>query len=150
MDLGHWNFDTDFNIDDWFGFIYRIIEKSTGKEYIGKKQFHSKKRKIVKGKKNRKVIISESNWRTYRSSSDELKARIEEFGEDNYIFIIETLHRTKGGLSYAEIEAQVTEDALRVKNENGERKFYNKCIGNIKFIPPDKSTAQPRKTPYKR
>jgi len=145
IDLGHWQFDADFNPEEWFGFIYRIIEKSSGKEYIGKKQFFSKTRKIVKGKKNRKVIRKESNWKSYRSSCDYLKEAIELNGEDNYIFLIESLHHTKAGLSYTEIEMQILEDVLRAKNSNGEKKFFNGCIGNIKYTPPDKSTSLIRK-----
>ena len=47
MNLGHWEFDSDFSTDEWFGFIYRIIEINTGKEYIGKKQFFSKNSKLT-------------------------------------------------------------------------------------------------------
>ena len=144
MNIGHWNFDSNFNVDDWFGFIYRIVEKNTGKEYIGKKQFFSKNRKIVKGRKNRKVILKESNWKTYTGSSDYLQARISEFGLENFDFFIESLQPTKGALSYAEIELQVTEDVLRAKLPNGERKYYNKSIGNIKFTPPDKVSSKTR------
>lgn len=141
MDLGHWEFDQEFNTEDWFGFIYRIIEKSTGKQYLGKKQFFSVKRKKVEGKKNRKKTTKESDWRKYVSSSDDLKAGIAKDGKENYIFLIESLQPTKGALSYAEIELQIIEDVLRAKNELGEKKFYNKCIGQIKFTPPDKSKS---------
>ena len=64
MDKGHWEFPHDFDIDEWFGFIYRITELSTGKEYIGKKQFHSYCRKAVKGKKRKKMVITENTGRS--------------------------------------------------------------------------------------
>ena len=44
----------EFNLSDYeksFGFVYLITELSTGKMYIGQKQFWSKKIKVVKGNK---------------------------------------------------------------------------------------------------
>jgi len=136
FDYGHWEFPIEFCVDDWFGFIYRVINRTTGQEYIGKKQFFSITRKKVAGRTNRKVVRKESNWKKYTTSSKYINADIKEYGKDNFIFIIESLMKTKAALHYREIEIQVQEDVLRALTENGEKKYYNKCIGGVKFIPP--------------
>lgn len=137
MDFGHWSFDTDFSIEDWFGFLYRITELNTGREYIGKKQFFSERTKAVKGRKNRKHYKKESDWKTYTGSSIELNKSIDLYNKENYTFEIVSLHKTKGSLHYAEVELQILENVLREKLENGSKKYYNGHIAAVKFIPPD-------------
>jgi hypothetical protein len=137
MDLGHWQFPHEFKFEDWFGFIYRIIETPTGREYLGKKQFFSNRTKTVKGRKNRKHYKKESDWRTYTGSSKELNAAIELNGKENYQFLIVSLHKTKGSLHYREVEMQVFEDVLRKRLDNGIRKYYNGNISAVKFYPPE-------------
>ncbi len=138
LDLGHWIFDKEFDPDDWFGFIYRIVDLTNGREYLGKKQFHKHMRKVIKGRKNRKRIKKESDWKKYTSSSTHLNNAIEDRGKDKFKFIIETLHKTKGSLYYAEVEKQIMENVLKAKlPDNVTPKYYNKQIGAVKFIPPD-------------
>lgn len=137
MENGHWQYAKPINPNNWFGFIYRIIEYDTGKEYIGKKQFHSYTKKKVKGRKNRKTTIKESAWKTYTGSSNELNSNINERGIENYGFFIESLHQTRGSLYYAEVYKQITENVLREKLDSGEKKYYNKNIAGVKFIPPE-------------
>jgi hypothetical protein len=136
MDLGHWQFPYEFDVNNWFGFVYRIIERNTGREYVGKKQFWSKRTKAVKGRKNRKHYSKESDWRTYTGSSIELNKAIEINGKDNYIFRIESLHKTRGSLYYREVQVQIFEDVLRVRMSNGIKKYYNGHIAAVKFTPP--------------
>ena len=67
------------------GFVYRITIDS--QIYIGKKQFFSK-RKIPKGKKElaaqdgraskKKLVVKESNWKNYCSSSEDIKKLVDE------------------------------------------------------------------------
>lgn len=71
---------------DYYGFIYKITNLDNGKIYIGRKNFYTKrkrrfgKREIAKmeDKRARKWewVIKESNWKTYNSSSKELKKDI--------------------------------------------------------------------------
>jgi hypothetical protein len=136
MELGHWQFDKEFNPEEWFGFIYKIYELDTGREYIGKKQFSSVRKKVVAGRKNKKTVKSDSKWRAYTSSSKELNEQLVLKGVDNYKFEIISLHKTKGSLYYAEVYNHIVEDVLRCRLPNGERKFMNKWIGAVKFIPP--------------
>lgn len=144
MDTGHWEHPLDFDINDWVGFCYRIINLKTGQEYIGKKQFFSITRRKVKNRKNRKVIKKESNWKSYTSSSEYVNAEIEEKGKDNFRFIIESLHKSKASLFYREIEMQIFENVLRETMDNGEKKYYNRMIGNVKFIPPNDDEDETR------
>lgn len=140
MDLGHWEFDYEFDINDWYGFVYRIIEIPTGKEYIGKKQFFSRTRKTVKGRVNKKIVKKESDWKTYSSSSEHLIKAINETGKHNFKFLIESLHKTKGSLHYAEVRAQILEDVLRTKlSDNITPKYYNRQVSAVKFIPPEEN-----------
>ena len=135
-DTGHWEFPHDFEVSDWHGFVYRITELDTGKQYIGKKILWSKQRKIVKGRKNRKIVYKESDWKTYTGSSKQLNEAIEKNGKENYRFQIESLHKSKASMGYEEVRKQVLEDVLRATLPNGERKYYNGQIGAVKYLPP--------------
>lgn len=137
MDTGHWEFPHEFDPSEWFGFIYRITEKHSGRQYIGKKQFQSTRRVKLKSRKNRKVVRKESDWKTYTGSSTHLNAAIEQNGKDNYEFHIESLHETKGSMYYREVEMQIKENVLLEKLDSGEPKYYNRQIGSVKFIPPE-------------
>lgn len=134
---GHWQYPVDIDISEWFGFVYRIIEVDTGKEYIGKKQFFSHTRKKIANRKNRKKIIKESEWQSYTGSSKKLNEHIDNFGKDSYKFFIESLHETRGSLYYSEIETQIKEDVLRATLDDGiTPRYYNRFISAVKFIPP--------------
>lgn len=143
MDNGHWEYPINIDVNEWFGFIYRIIELHTGREYIGKKQFWSITRKKVSGRKNRKVITKESDWKTYTGSSKSLNDSIENNGKENYAFFIESLHETKGSLFYAEVEKQIKENVLREMLDDGiTPKYYNRQISGVKFIPSNPTTKE--------
>lgn len=144
MTYGHWVYRSDKKLDPemWAGFCYRIVDLDTGRQYIGKKFFWSTIRKKVKGRKNRKVVRKESDWMLYTGSSKELNSQIEKRGKHRFEFYIESLHETKGSLYYAEVQRQITEDVLRTKLPNGERKFYNGLIAAVKFIPPTETVLE--------
>ena len=62
-----------------FGFVYLITNTVSDMKYIGKKQIEKRtKRPPLKGKKRKRIIIGESDWKTYTGSSDRLNADIEE------------------------------------------------------------------------
>jgi hypothetical protein len=130
MDKGHWVFDKDFDIDEWVGFVYRITNITNGKQYIGKKFFHSTLRKKVVGRTNRKKVVTESNWKKYCSSSKWLQADIEEFGKDNFRFEIMSLHESKSSLGYEEVRMLVLAGAMYA-----DANFYNGMLPPIKCKP---------------
>jgi hypothetical protein len=146
MDMGHWYFPEEFDVSEWFGFVYRIIDLTTQQEYIGKKQFHrAVTKQPLKGRKNKRRSTTESKWREYTSSSTHVNDAIVTKGKCNFKFLIESLHLSRGSLAYAETLAQITEDVLRAKlADNVTPKYYNKQIPGIKFIPPAEHVNEAR------
>lgn len=134
MDLGHWLLNENVKVDEnTFGFIYEIINTVTGKKYIGKKQCKSKlKRKPLKGKKNKRIEIKESDWKSYTSSSVELNADILKYGKDKFIFKILRACGSKWELAYFEIKEQIDKNVLMRED------YYNGII-NVRIGRPPKN-----------
>lgn len=101
---------TSDDIGDNVGFVY-LLTAPDGRKYVGKKLFVSK-RKLppLKGKTRRRTKISESDWKTYYGSSEEVQTLV----EYNTHFKREILHlcKTKGELSYMELKEQVEREVL--------------------------------------
>lgn len=122
MDLGHWVAIIDI-IEDFYGFIYVITNNINNKKYIGKKQALTKlKRKPLKGKKNKRIQIVETDWKTYTSSSVELNADILKYGKENFTFEIIRFCKSKSELAYFEAKEQFDREVLLSDN------FYNGII----------------------
>lgn len=63
--------------EDKTGFVYEIVEADTHKKYIGIKRFwKTNKLKPLKGKKNKRHKIVETDWRIYNSSNEEMQENI--------------------------------------------------------------------------
>jgi len=89
--------------EEYFGFVYIITHRETGKSYIGKKQFKSlNTRRPLKGKKRKRRIIKESNWKNYWGSSEYLKEFIQEEGLEKFDREILILCTSKSSLTYNE------------------------------------------------
>jgi hypothetical protein len=131
MNLGHWI--TKLNIDESnlpFGFLYLITNTVTGKKYIGKKQMKTvKKLRPLKGKKNKRHFDTETEWRTYTSSSNEVNADIALIGKDKFTFEIIQLCSSKWDLSYHEAKLQFEHQVLL--NENYYNGIINCRIGKV-------------------
>lgn len=98
------------DIGDNYGFVYIITDLTTGKKYVGKKLFWSKKTKQVKGKKKRTVV--ESDWMTYYGSSAELLVEVDKSGRDNFKREILHLCKSKGECNYLEAYEQFVRGVL--------------------------------------
>lgn len=110
--------------EDYQGFVYCITELDTGKKYIGKKNFWSvRKLPPLKGKSRRRTKKSESDWKDYYGSSEEVKTLVESKGVKNYKREIIRLCKTKGEMSYYEAKEQFDRSVL-LSDE-----YYNEFIG---------------------
>lgn len=110
------------NIEDNYGFVYLIEDIDTGKKYIGKKFFWSKKTKTVKGKKKRSLV--ESDWKDYYGSNIKLLKDIEEKSIYKFHRFMIKLCRNKTECAYYELKEQVDRNVLLDEN------YYNEFIGS--------------------
>lgn len=128
--------DKPFNIipEDAYAFVYEITNTSTGMKYIGKKFFYSKRTlPPLKGKKRKRHITKESDWKTYTSSSKPLNADIDLYGMDVFEFKIISLHPNKTEANYHELRTQIMYDVLDKVNSDGDRIYYNLNIDRIYY-----------------
>ena len=114
------------DINSFFGFVYRITNLQTGKQYIGRKYF-VQKRKPRSGKSKRRVT-SESDWKKYYGSSPVLKADVKQFGRENFKREILSLHESLGKVNYEETKQLFLNNVLQETLEDGSPKFYNSNI----------------------
>ena len=77
----------------------------------------------MKGKTRKRIVIKESDWKTYYGSSEDLKTLVEKTGDDNYYREILKLCKTKGECSYYEAKEQFERDVL-LRDD-----YYNEFIG---------------------
>mgnify|MGYP001482890123 CR=1 FL=1 len=140
---GHWDISAvgEFDPADYFGFIYEIEQKSTGKAYIGKKHFRFKRKKT----KSNKSRTKDSDWKDYTSSSELVQDLIEEFGIDDFDFRILLLCTGKCMLGYEEESMQRARDVLRARLPNGELKYFNRTIGYKNFAGLEKQTEEAKR-----
>ena len=105
------------NLEEWFGFVY-CIERINAKEnekrfYWGCKQFFKTiKAPPLKGKKRKRKKVSESDWREYYGSSEELKRDVEKYGPDNFKRTILKLCTCKWQLKFEELKVQLDNNAI--------------------------------------
>jgi hypothetical protein len=112
------------DIGDFFGYVYRITNIQNGKQYIGRKYF-TQRRKPRGGKRR---ITSESDWKKYYGSSDELKADVKRLGKWAFKREILSLHRTGGKVNYEETRQLFLNNVLTEALDNGEPAFYNNNV----------------------
>jgi len=129
------------DINQSFGFIYKITNLETGKFYIGKKAFwHNKKKKLTKkelaeqtgpGRKpTTKIEVVDSGWRDYWGSSKELLTDIKALGKDKFKREVLELCSNKKELTYSEVYHQMVNHVLTTNsyNDNILGKFYRKDL----------------------
>ena len=116
-------FNSD-DIGDNYGFVYRITNTTSSKSYIGRKYFVQKRK--PKGGKRR--VTSESNWKQYYGSSDELKQDIRRDGKNTFKREILSLHRTLGRVNYEETKQLFLHNVLAEKLDDGSPAYYNSNI----------------------
>jgi len=117
------DFDSD-SIGEYFGYVYRITNKSNGRSYIGRKYFWSFRK--PKGKKRK--VKQESDWKKYYGSCPELKEDIKKYGKLNFSREILSLHSTLGRVNYEETRQLFVQKVLTESLDNGEPAFYNSNV----------------------
>lgn len=135
--------------ENTFGFVYITTHKPTGKSYIGKKVlFHNKKQKIGKkelaklqgvvGRRpSYKLVVKESDWKTYYGSQTDIKALLVEGKKDEFERSILKMCPDKKSMTYFEIKYQMIYQVLEKPdeffNDNILGKFFTKDLANIEF-----------------
>ena len=117
------------DINDYFGFCYILTDLENGKQYIGRKYFYS----IRKKKGIRKKVRSESDWKTYYSSSKKIQQLVLESGPNRFKREILSLYKTKGQVNYNETKLLFKHDVLEAVDEYGKKLYYNENIMNRYF-----------------
>ena len=115
---------TSDDIGDQFGFVYRNTNIKTGKQYIGRKYFWSKRK--PRGGKRR--VTSESDWKKYYGSSDELKADRGVLGNELFKREILSVQPTKGKVNFEETRQLFLNRVLQESLEDGTPAYYNSNI----------------------
>lgn len=112
------------DIDGMYGFVYRITNLQSGKQYIGRKYFwqHRKPR----GKSRR--VKSESNWKKYYGSSDELNEERSKIGNDSFRREILSVHPTAGRVNFEETRQLFLHNVLTEALDDGTPAYYNSNI----------------------
>jgi hypothetical protein len=116
--------------EDMEGFVYLIENLTNNKKYIGKKTFWQRRKDPKTGRRKK----TESNWRTYCGSCDELKDDIKELGISNFKKTILYLCPHKKSMSYFETSEQFRRDVIMREdyyNTNVEGKFFSSERENI-------------------
>lgn len=116
---------TSEEISDNIGFVYEITDTENGMKYIGKKKFWSKvTRPPLKGKKNKRRSVKESDWKMYYSSSEKIKTLVEDTGGLRFERRIIRLCKSLGEMTYYEMKEQIIRDVLFKPDE-----YYNAFVG---------------------
>ena len=115
---------TSDDIGDYYGFVYRITNTTTQKSYIGRKYFYQKRK--PRGGKRR--VTSESDWKRYYGSSDDLKQDIRSLGRGSFRREILSLHTTLGKVHYEETRQLFLHNVLMEALDDGTPMYYNSNI----------------------
>ena len=112
------------DIGDLFGFVYRITNLQNGRQYLGRKYFWSFRK--PRGKSRR--VRSESDWKKYYGSSDELNQERAVIGNSCFKREILSLHETKGWVNFEETRQLFINNVLTEALTDGSPAFYNSNI----------------------
>lgn len=104
---------TSEDIAGLHGFVYIIKDTSSGRKYIGRKAFFSRKTlPALKGKTRKRKTVTESDWQSYYGSNGALKELVALHGPDRFRREILYLCRSSSECAYMEAKLQFQYDAL--------------------------------------
>ena len=114
---------TSEDIGDHVAFVYEITNLINGRKYLGKKRFQKTPTKPpLKGKLRKRRVRTESDWKTYFGSNDELNEDVKKHGAENFKREILRLCENLTEASYWEAKHQFDSDALLSED------YYNAWI----------------------
>ena len=120
------------------GFIYMIEHIPTGKYYIGKKNLKAKRTlPPLKGKKRKRKVIKESDWKKYMSSNQWIKEEVSNGGEENFKKKILQFCYSAKALTYYELYWQFKYNVLADENSLNDNllgKFFRKDLEEWNFF----------------
>ena len=112
------------DINDAFGFVYRITNVRTGRQYIGRKYFWQ----FRKPRNKNRRVKSESDWKRYYGSSDELNQERILLGNDQFRREILSVQPTKGKVNFEETRQLFLNSVLTECLTDGTPAYYNSNI----------------------
>ena len=115
---------TTADINDFFGFVYRITNIQSSKQYIGRKYFQQKRK--PRGGKRR--VTSESDWKRYYGSSAELSADRKLLGNAAFKREILSLHTRLGDVNFEETKQLFLHNVLTETLDGKTPLYYNSNI----------------------
>ena len=115
---------TSDDIGEFFGFVYRITNLQSGKRYIGRKYFQQKRK--PRGGKRR--VTSESDWKKYYGSSNELSADRKLLGNSAFKREILSLHTRLGDVNFEETKQLFLHNVLTETLDGKTPLYYNSNI----------------------
>ena len=115
---------TSADIGEFFGFVYRITNLQTGKQYIGRKYFTQRR----KSGNSRRKRTSESNWKAYYGSSKELNEDRKLLGNSTFRREILGLFKTQGKVNYEETRQLFLNNVLTESLDDGSPAYYNSNV----------------------
>mgnify|MGYP003951067023 CR=1 FL=1 len=115
---------TSSDINDFFGFVYRITNLQNGRKYIGRKYFTQCRK--PRGAKRR--VSSESDWKAYYGSSKELSEDRKCLGNTCFKREIISLHTTKGQVNFEETKQLFLHNVLTETVDGMNPLYYNSNI----------------------
>ena len=120
------------------GFIYKITNTINGRIYVGKKILLNSRRTTIskkekaktKTRKKFKVVVKESDWKTYFGSCKELQEDIKKYGEQYFVREILEFCHSKRYMTYCEVKYQFKYNVLETDSYNGNimSKFFKDTI----------------------
>ena len=115
---------TSADINDFFGFVYRITNLQNGRKYIGREYF-AQRRKLRGSRRKR---TSESDWKAYYGSSKELTEDRKLLGSNCFKREILSLHTTKGQVNFEETKQLFLHNVLTETVDGITPLYYNSNI----------------------
>ena len=115
---------TSEDIGDYHGFVYSIRNLVSGRTYIGRKYFWSLRKPAGKTRR----VRSESDWKKYYGSSDELSQDVRQYGKIHFERTIISLHKTKGQVNFEETRQLFLHNVLTEEMTDGSPAYYNSNI----------------------